>query len=256
MVSLEAEPIFKLGFFTVTNTFINTLFVDSILIGLALFVHKKISYIPGAVQNMVELVIETYYNLIEQIASERVKMIFPPVMTFFLFILVSNWSGLLPGVGTIGIFEIHDNEKKLIPIMRAATSDLNVTFALAIVSAFLTHFFSVKLTGIKDYASRFISLNPINLFIGILELISEITKVVSLSFRLFGNIFAGEVVITTVFGLFAFVFPLPFLMLETIVGIVQALVFSMLTMSFMVIMTTPHHIAEHPVESKTKGKNK
>ena len=104
---------------------------------------------------------------------------------------------------------------------------------------------SIRLTGLKDYISRFVSLNPINLFIGILEIISEITKIVSLSFRLFGNIFAGEVVLFTVAGIFAFLFPLPFLMLEIIVGMVQALVFSMLTMAFMAILTTPHHKENH-----------
>ena len=106
--------------------------------------------------------------------------------------------------GTIGIFENREHEKKLIPLLRAATSDLNVTLALALVSTVATHILSVKTVGIKDYLSRFFSWNPINLFIGILEVISEATKIVSLSFRLFGNIFAGEIVLLTVSGIFAF----------------------------------------------------
>jgi len=114
---------------------------------------------------------------------------------------------------------------------------------LALVSVAATHVLSIRTIGIKDYLSRYFSFNPINLFIGVLEIISEITKVVSLSFRLFGNIYAGEVVLITVSSIFAFAFPLPFLMLEVIVGIVQALVFSMLTMAFMAILTTSHNKA-------------
>ncbi|MDP2673227.1 MAG: F0F1 ATP synthase subunit A, partial [Nanoarchaeota archaeon] len=95
--------------------------------------------------------------------------------------------------------------------------------------------------GFSEYISKFISFNPINLFIGGLEIISEITKVISLSFRLFGNIFAGEIVLSTVSSLFAFIFPLPFMFLEIIVGLVQALVFAMLTMAFMAILTTSHN---------------
>jgi F-type H+-transporting ATPase subunit a len=109
---------------------------------------------------------------------------------------------------------------------------------------------SIRLTGIKDYLGRFISLNPLNLYIGVLELVGEVTKIVSLSFRLFGNIFAGEVVLGTVSTIFAFLFPLPFLMLEVVVGLVQALVFSMLTMAFMAVLTTPHHHEEAKEVSK------
>jgi F-type H+-transporting ATPase subunit a len=100
---------------------------------------------------------------------------------------------------------------------------------------------SVKTIGIKEYLSRYFSLNPLNLFIGFLEIISEITKIISLSFRLFGNIFAGEIVLGTISAIFAILFPLPFLLLEVVVGLVQALVFSMLTMAFMAILMTPHH---------------
>ena len=158
-------------------------------------------------------------------------------MTFFIFILLANWTGLIPGVTAIGIKEGHE----LIPLLRPATSDFNVTLGLALVSVVATHILSIKTVGIADYLSRYFSLNPINLFIGFLEIISEITKIISLSFRLFGNIFAGEIVLGTVSTMFAVLFPLPFLMLEVVVGLVQALVFSMLTMAFMAILMTPHH---------------
>ncbi|MCL5434942.1 MAG: F0F1 ATP synthase subunit A [Patescibacteria group bacterium] len=237
MVSFAAEPVIRLGFFTVTNSFLDTLLVDTFLVVLIIAFNKKNSLVPGLFQNFVEMVIETAYSLTESVASERAAKIFPFFASFFLFILIANWSGLIPGFSTVGFYEGH----KLIPILRAATSDFNVTFGLAIVSAFATHILSVRTIGIKDYLSRYLSFNPIYLFVGFLEIISEFTKVISLSFRLFGNIYAGEVVLGTVSTIFAFVFPLPFLMLEVIVGLIQALVFSMLTMAFMSILTTPHH---------------
>ena len=237
MVSFAAEPIFRLGFFNVTNSFLDTLLVDGLIIGLIIAINKKISLIPNTLQNLIEMTMETFYSLTESVANERVSRIFPYVMSFFLFILLANWTGLIPGFSTIGFY----HGKNITPIFRPATSDLNVTLGLALVSALATHMLSIKTVGIKEYLGRYFSLNPINLYVGLLELIGEFTKVVSLSFRLFGNIFAGEVVLATVGTLFAFVFPLPFLLLEVIVGLVQALVFSMLTMAFMAVLTTPHH---------------
>lgn len=243
MISFASEPIFHFQNFPITNTFLNALLVDVIIISIIVAVRKNLSKIPNLFQNAVETVIETFYDLTESIAPNRAAKIFPYLMSFFLFILIANWSSLLPGIGTVGFFE----NKKLIPIFRGATTDINTTLALALISAGATHALSIKTLGIKEYLGRYFSLNPINLFVGILEIISEITKVVSLSFRLFGNIFAGEVVLFTVSGIFAFLFPLPFMLLEIIVGFVQALVFAMLTMAFMAILTTPHHEVEEVI---------
>lgn len=241
MVSFAAEPLFFVGDFPITNSFINTLFVDALIIGAIIKLRSGLNLLPKFFQNLIELIIETFYNLTESVAKGREGRIFPYFMSFFIFILVANWTGLIPGVGTVGFQEVHNGEETLVPILRSATSDINVTLALALISAFATHMLSIKILGIKEYLSRYFSFNPINLFIGILEIISEITKIVSLSFRLFGNIFAGEIVLITVSSIFAFLIPLPFLLLEILVGFVQALVFSMLTMAFMAILTTPHH---------------
>lgn len=247
MVSFAAEPIVRLGFFSVTNAFLDTLLVDALIIGLIVAVNRKMSKIPGFLQNMIEIMIQGFYSLAESVAGARASKIFPYFTTFFLFILIANWTGLIPGITAIGIYEDH----KLVPFLRAATSDFNVTLALALVSAVATHAMSISTIGIKDYLARYFSLNPIYLFVGFLEIVSEVTKVVSLSFRLFGNIFAGEIVLGTVSTIFAFLFPLPFLMLEVIVGLIQALVFGMLTMAFMAILTTPHH--EEAKEVSTHG---
>ena len=240
MASFSPETITHVGFLPITNTLIHTLFVDGVLIAISVYVSKNTKQIPSFFQNMMEGLMEVGYNLTKSIAQKTHEYIFPFAMSFFLFIFVANITSLFPGFGSIGFFE---TKKHLVPLLRGATSDLNVTLALAVVSIIATHALSIKLTGIKNYLGRFFSLNPILLFVGILEIVAEITKVISLSFRLFGNIYAGEVALMTVSGLFAFLFPLPFLFLENIVALVQAFVFSILTLVFMAILTTPHHLS-------------
>lgn len=242
MVPFAPEVIFQVGGLPITNTLLHTFVVDCLLIGGIIYANKKLALIPNNFfQNTTEYIIEIFYNLTESIAKTAAAKIFPYFISFFLFILLSNWSSLLPGVGTIGVRQ----HGELVPFLRGTTSDLNTTLGLALISAVATHMLSIRTIGIKDYLGRYLSLNPLNLFIGILEIISEITKIVSLSFRLFGNIFAGEVVLLAVSSIFAFVVPLPFLLLEIIVGLVQALVFSMLTMVFMAILTIPHKQSPH-----------
>jgi F-type H+-transporting ATPase subunit a len=245
MAALAPEAITHIGSLPITNTVINTLLIDATILTGVYFLNKNIRKVPQLFQNIVEFVFETFYDFTESIAGKNVVKIFPWVMTFFLLILLTNWSGLLPGNGSIGFYEQVHGKEHFVSLFRNATSDINMTFALALVSLIVTHILSIRTVGIGEYLSRYFSLNPIMLFVGLLEIISEITKIISLSFRLFGNIFAGEVVLLTVSSLFAFVFPIPFMLLEIIVGLVQALVFSILTMVFMTILMTPHHAEEH-----------
>lgn len=240
MEPLKSELIFSFFGFGVTNTVIATLFTDLVLVSLVFIISKNIKKVPGFLQGIAELGIDYFYNLTEQVAGHNTKKIFPWFASFFIAIFFTNLLGLLPGFGTIGFFKEAEGHKEFIPLLRAATSDFNTTFGLATVSVLATHIISIRSVGIKDYLSRYFSFNPIYLFVGALELISEFTKLFSLSFRLFGNIFAGEVVLSTISSLFAFVAPIPFLLLEIIVALVQALVFSMLTMVFMSILATPH----------------
>lgn len=240
MTTIEPEIIFKIFGFKFTNTVAATLLTDSILLFIVYLVNKHLKAIPGKLQNLTEIMIDYFYTTTEQIAGARTKSIFPWFMSFFIFILFANFLGLLPGFGSIGLFEQGKEGKHLLPILRASTSDFNTTLALAMISLVATHVLSIQYNGLKNYLGKFFSLNPILLFVGLLEIVSEITKVFSLSFRLFGNIFAGEVVLSTISSLFAYVAPIPFLLLESIVAIVQALVFAMLTMVFMSILTTPH----------------
>src|SRR5260221_8827065 len=237
---LAAQTLLQIGPFPLTNTLLHTFLVDGLVITGIVALKKRISLVPGFFQNAVELVVEGLYDLTTSIAPKNAMSIFPWFMSFFVFILVANWTSLFPGFGTIGF---HTKEG-FVPLLKGAASDLNFTLGLALVSAVATHVLAIRAIGIWEYLSRYFSINPIFLFVGILELVGEITKVISLSFRLFGNIFAGEVVIATISGIFAFsafIVPLPFLALEVIVGLVQALVFAMLTMTFMAILTTSHH---------------
>ncbi len=248
MAAFAPEVITHIGAFPVTNTVLNTLLVDSTIIGGVVYLNKHLSRIPSYFQNTIEMVLSSFYSLTESVSGKNAKTIFPFFMSFFIFILFANWSGLIPGIGTIGFYEVKDGHKELVPFIRNATSDLNTTLGLALISFAATHILALRATGIKEYLGRFFSFNPILLFVGILEIVSEFTKIISLSFRLFGNIFAGEVVLHTITKLFAFLLPIPFLLLETIVGLVQALVFSMLTMVFMSVLMAPHHQEEQHKE--------
>ena len=239
-VSLAPEVIFHLEGIRITNTILTTFLVDILLISFVFLVSRNLKPVPGFLQNVAESAVDYFYSTTQQIAGKFTEPIYPWFGSFFLFIFTLNIVGLLPGVGSIGFFEVEHGENVFVPLFRAATSDFNTTLALAVVSLCATHYLAIKYNGVKGYLGKFFSLNPILLFVGMLELVSEITKVVSLSFRLFGNIYAGEVVLSTISSLFAFVAPIPFLLLETIVALVQALVFAMLTMVFMSILISPH----------------
>lgn len=240
-ISTRPEILFIIREFHFTNSFLTSLLASFLLLTFLFLATRKMRLVPGVLQNIVELTLESLYTFNLQLAGpSRVFKIFPWFAGFFLFIVLANLMGLLPGFGTVGFFRIEAEHKFLVPLLRPVNSDLNMTLALALISFTVTHFLSIKILGIKGYISRFFSLNPINLLVGVLEVISEITKIVSLSFRLFGNIFAGEAVLITISAIFAFILPLPFIFLEIIVGIVQALIFSMLTLAFMVILSAPY----------------
>lgn len=261
-VSLAAEKLFNIGPFPVTNSVLTTWVVTLILLTFAYFATKKMSLVPTAIQNIAEIMVEGLQDLVASIAESKTKVFLPIIATFFFFILFGNYFGLLPGVGSVGFWEKPEqnheisgsenksspepvvDEKIFVPYLRGINADLNTTMALAIVSVIITHFLAIKYLGLGGYLGKFFSLNPIFLFVGILELFGEFTKIASLSFRLFGNIFAGEVLLTTATTtIFAYIVPIPFYFLEFLVAFVQALIFSMLTLVFMVILTSKH--AEH-----------
>src|SRR3989344_4882627 len=199
-ISVAPEKIAHIGGFTVTNSLLTSLIVMVILLILALKVKNQApqgeSKKKGPLFVVIEMIIEGFYNFFKNIAGERVDKLFPLLFTFFLFIIVGNWIGLLPGVGSIGFYEQGEHGKIFVPFFRGPNADLNTTLALALISVSITQYLSIKTLGIKNYIARFINLkNPIKFFVGILEIISEFAKILSFSFRLFGNIFANSEII-------------------------------------------------------------
>ncbi len=249
-ISLAAEPLFHLGSFPVTNSLLVSWVVLFLLVIIGFAVRRKLSLVPRGIQNVVETIFEALLGLMDSVTQNRKQSIkfFPIVVTLFLFVILSNWMGLLPGMGTIGLMKELHGERVLVPFIRAASADLNMTLALAIISVVTVQIFGIATIGLKKYAGKFF-VSPlkepyfIGTFVGILELISELSRLLSYSFRLFGNIFAGEILLTVMLFLAPYLVPLPFLMLEIFVGFVQALVFSILTLVFMKMATVEH--AEH-----------
>ena len=241
--TVAAEKITEIAGFPITNTIILTSIVMLFMIGLAVAVKSKFSMVPRGLQNLFEWIIEQTLGLTEGIFGTRQKAekYLPFIATIFFFVLFSNWSGLLPGVGTLGVYEVHDGEKVFIPLLRAASSDLNFTLALAIITVLAVNIFGIAAIGFWKHAHKFINFSsPIAFFVGILELISEVARMVSFSFRLFGNIFAGEVMLVIAAFFLPYILPVPLLAMEIFVGLIQASVFAILAAVFTSIAISEH----------------
>lgn len=241
-ISLVAEKLFDLGGLDVTNSLLTTWIVMVVIFIFSILICRKLTLIPGTAQSIVEIIIDGLHQLFSSVVQEKVKIFFPLLASLFIFIIAVNWVGLLPGMGTIGIYKIVEGHYKLVPLFRAGTADLNTTLALAVIAVLVIQYSGFATFGVA-YLKRFFNFsNPIYFFVGILELVSEFAKVISFAFRLFGNIFAGEVLLTVIAFLMPLFVPLPFLGLELFVGFIQALVFSMLTAVFLSVATRK---AEH-----------
>jgi F-type H+-transporting ATPase subunit a len=233
MSSAGPETLLSISGLNVTNTLLATLVVDLVIVALIVVVRRRLSLAPGKLQAVVESVVEYLQSIIEQVAGGRASLIFPWVAVFFIYIALSNLIGLLPGFGTIGF----SRPGSFVPLLHVNTADLNATLALAIVSVVATNVIAIRTVGLGTYLRRFFALNPLLLFVGLLELLQEFTKFITFSFRLFGNISAGEAVLGTMSSILAFVVPVPFLAFELLVALIQALVFALLTMAFMTMLT-------------------
>ncbi|MBU1036439.1 F0F1 ATP synthase subunit A [Patescibacteria group bacterium] len=260
--TLYAESVFHFKNFSITNSLLNSWLAVLIIVVAVIVISKKIKKIPRGIQNYLEVILESAMNLADSVTGSREKTvkIFPIVFAIFIFILLNNWLGLIPGIGSIGFIEVTQGHSVFVPLFRGATADLNTTLALALFAVIGSNLFGVFMVGFWKFINKYLNIqafweipkkikneptiifvNPIKAFVGLIEIIGEIAKVASLSFRLFGNIFAGEVLLMAMAVIFAFILPIPFMFLEVIVGLVQALIFAMLTLVYFTIASSEAH---------------
>ena len=277
---LSAAPFFTIpgvGPIFLTNTLVATILADLILLALGFAVWRatrgsrlELRGIPAAVEAM----LEALYNLAESTAGKWARAIFPWMATIILLVLVANWMELIPGVDSIGVLHHVEGEGGhavqalapgietviraeppagqagyvLVPFVRVVSTDLNFTLALALISVTFTQFYGIRAGGL-GYFGKFFNVKTlftkpifgaIDFGVGLLEIVSEFSKILSFTFRLFGNIFAGSVLLFVIGTLVPVFAQTPFLMLEFFVGLIQAIVFGMLTLVFMAQATAGH----------------
>lgn len=289
-ISLAAEKLFSLGPIDVTNSLLSAFLILIVLLFVVLVAGSRIRFEnPGKFQLFLEMIVDGFKGIaIDIVGKSKAQKLFGFVFTFFIFIVLSNWFGLLPFVSSVVIEhpgneheeEIHtlegahaleaeesgeeaheDSEvsfgacikerdciltsngierKEAFPVFRAPTSDVSATIALALVAVFSIHILGFSSLGFGHLKKYINFSSPIDGFVGILELISEIGKIISFAFRLFGNIFAGEVLLLVITNISFGIATLPFLLLEVFVGFIQAFVFFMLVLVFMSLATQSH----------------
>jgi len=249
--TLAPEVVFHAGAVNITNTMINAWMAIGIFLVLGILIRRRIHLKPGALQNWCEYFLDAVLGYFDQVTGDRKKTLrfLPVVGSIFFFILLNNWLGLLPGTGSISVGHTF--------LLRPANTDLNLTVAMALVSVIASHVYAFATIGIFTHLGKFIQIKgvlksirkgPISVFsaiiefgVGLIEIVSEIAKVISLSLRLFGNIFAGEVLITVISALVVAIVPTPFMMLELLVGLIQAAVFAMLSIVYLTVATSVPH---------------
>jgi F-type H+-transporting ATPase subunit a len=217
------------------------------MIALAVFVvlfKHKIALIPGKVQVAVEAVVGGAFDYMAAALESRelAKKFFPLIMTIFLFILSLNWFGLVPGVNSVGIYTESHGEHTLVPFLYPANTDLNITIGLALIAFVSIELAGIILLGFFKYGGKFINFSsPLAFLIGIIELFSELARLISFSFRLFGNIFAGKTLIVIAIFFVPFILPIPLLAFELFVGFIQAFIFAVLTLFFIKLAIAEPH---------------
>lgn len=270
-VSLAAETLFHVGPIPVTNSMLTMFIVMALLLIVGRLIAVRAKIIPGRVQSAFEEIVEFMLGVVEGAGGRAFgRRVFPLVAGLFIFILFANFSGLFPGVGTIGYWhhetvtssgtvvesgvhapanESTHEEKVLVPWFRSPDADLNMTLGMALVSFVAFQIYGIKFQGVGGRIKHMAD-PP---FIFPIELISELSRIISLSARLFGNVFAGEILLGMMYAIGAaikiavipFLFPVVFLFLEVLFGTIQALVFALLTLAYIVVAAGDHGEEEH-----------
>ncbi len=260
---LPAETIFHLFGLPITNSIIGSWLTVVVLVAFSFAVTRRMKIVPGRMQAAFEFLLGWIYELCQSIAGEENgRRFFPVICTIFLFVLFNAWLSLIPGFGSITLTaDGHHME-----LLRGANTDINTPLALALVSFIFVEFYGLKTLGIR-YLRKFVNagqffrhlggifkgkFNPmglfsglINIFVGALEALSELIRIISFTFRLFGNMTAGEILLLIAAFLMPWFLALPFYGLEMLVGFVQALIFSSLTLVFVTMAVAPHEAESH-----------
>lgn len=239
-VHLNPYIVGHIGDMPITATLITVWLVMVLLVGIAFLVRSKLSLTPGKLQSVAEAAIGGGYDYVRDVLGDKKKAdtYFPVIATIFIFILGINWVGLLPGVGAIGTY--HDGH--LVPWLYPGATDLNITIGLTLVAFFTIEIAGVLAIGFWKYTGKFINFHsPLGFIIGLIELISELARLISFSFRLFGNIFAGKTLLLVVMFFVPYILPMPIYAYEIFVGVIQATVFAILTLFFIKLaLEEPH----------------
>jgi len=267
---------FHIGEFKVTNTLISSWVTILLLFLLFFFATRNMKMIPGRLQSFAEVVVDGIYNTIEGVSGPKhVRTFFPIVTTIFLYVVTNALLALVPIWGTWGpieqISDGHHSAIVIVPFLRAANTDVNLTLSFALVSFVFIEYLGFSKIGPLKYVDSFFQFSAlgkafkdlfkgnvkpflsglafgfINIYVGLLEILSHFIRIVSFTFRLFGNMTAGEILLGVMTFLVAFIAPVPFYGLETLVGFLQAMIFAGLTLVFGVMAVTSHHEegAEH-----------
>lgn len=223
-----------------TATLLTTWLTMAVLLILAITVRQRLALVPGKLQSTAEMIVGGVFDYMSDVLESRQMAMkyFPIVMTIFIFLLALNWIGLLPGVTTIGF----THEGHFTPLLYPANTDLNITLAFALIAFFTIEISGVLAIGFFKYAGKFINFkSPLAFIIGIIELISEMARLISFSFRLFGNIFAGKTLLVVIMFFIPYVIPVPIMGFELFVGFIQAFIFAILTLFFIKLAVTEPH---------------
>ncbi|MBU0721999.1 F0F1 ATP synthase subunit A [Patescibacteria group bacterium] len=230
-ISLAPDILFNIGSMPITNTLFWSFFVSLFLIVITLIINRSLKSVPGTLQNIVEILIEGSYLFVQTItgSNKKTKYLFPLVFTMFIFIAIANIFVFIPGQSAITL----DNGEGSVPLFRAVMSDYGMVFILTIISIIAMQVAAIATNGPFKYIGKFLNFKgPLEFFLGLMDFIGELAKILSLSFRLFGNIFAGETLTAVLLFLLPFIAPLPFMFLGILTAIVQAFVFATLTLVF------------------------
>ena len=245
-IKLAAERVGELWGIPITNTLVTAWLVMAVLAVLAVLIGRAVTMVPGKTQTFVEVLFGGVLDYMEETLESKslARKFFPLIMTIFLFILFGNLMGLLPIVSSIGVLGGggHGEEHAFTALFRPINTDLNVTLALAIIAFYVIEITGIAVLGFLKYAGKFVNFKSIiGFLVGIIELISEVARLISFSFRLFGNIFAGKVLILVALFFVPYFLPVPLLLFEVMVGVIQAAIFALLTLFFIKMAVTEAH---------------